>query len=70
MKVNTAKEHLARIAMPKTEKEFEAAWKRSEELRTWVGHGSDPQDAKDQFDDAVSRKQEELENYWRSRRSA
>ena len=70
MKVNTAKEHLARIPMPKTDKEFEAAWKRSEELRKWVVHGSDSQEAKDQFDDAVSRKQEELETYWRSRRSA
>jgi hypothetical protein len=41
MKVTTANEHLARIPSPKTEKEFEAAWKKTEELRTWVGHGSD-----------------------------
>ena len=70
MKVTTANEHLARIATPKTEKEFEAAWKKTEQLREWVDHGSDPQVDKDRFDQAVSRKQQELESYWRSRRSA
>jgi hypothetical protein len=70
MKVATANEHLTRILPPKTEKEFEAAWKKTEELRKWVDHGSDPQVDKDRFGQAVSRKQEELESYWRSRRSA
>jgi hypothetical protein len=70
MKVTTAHEHLARIPLPKTDKEFEAAWKKTEELRKWVDHGSDPQVDKDRFDEAVSRKQEDLEIYWRSRRSA
>jgi len=70
MKVATANEHLARIPPPKTEKEFEAAWKKTEELRTWVGHSNDPQVDKDSFYKAVARKQEELETYWRSRRSA
>jgi hypothetical protein len=70
MKVNTAKEHLARISMPRTEKEFEAAWKKSEELLKWVDAGSDSQESKAQFREALSRKQEELESYWRSRRSA
>ena len=70
MKVNTAKEHLARISMPTTDKEFEAASKKIAELRKWVGDGSDSAEAKKQFDAAVSAKQEELEGYWRSRRSA
>ena len=70
MKVNTAKEHLARIPMPKTEREFEAAWKKTEELLTWVDCGSDSQEAKGEFGKAVSRKQEELESCWRSRKSA
>jgi hypothetical protein len=70
MKVATANEHLARILPPKTDKEFEAAWKKTEELRKWVDNGSDPQVDKDRFNEALSRKQEELEDYWRSRRSA
>ena len=70
MKVNTAKEHLARIPMPKTEQEFEAAWERTEQLRKWVEHSSDSREAKEQFNAAISRKQEELEGYWRSRKSA
>lgn len=70
MKVKTASEHLARIPMPKTDKEFKEAWEKVEQYRRWVDASSDTQVDKDSFDEAVSLKQEELETYWRLRRSA
>ena len=70
MKVNTANEHLARIPQPKTAEAFEASKKKIAQLREWVERSSDPQADKDRFDEALARKQEELEAYWRSRKSA
>ena len=70
MKVRTANEHLARILPPKTAAALDAALKKTKELRQWVEHSSDPQEEKDRFGEAVSRKQEELEAYWQSRKSA
>jgi hypothetical protein len=70
MKVRTANEHLARILPPKSAEALEAALKKTKELRQWVEHSSDPQADKDRFDEAIARKQEELEAYWRTRKSA
>ena len=64
MKTTTASDLLDRIPMPTTTEQFTEAWRRAEELRKAVDHGSESPEAKDRFDEVVSRKQEEFETYW------
>jgi hypothetical protein len=66
MKVETATKLLANIPLPHTRDEFERAWKRTEDLRSLVDNSTDSQENKQRFDEAASRKQEEIENSWRS----